>query len=300
MGRRQAALDRAEIAVDAVTGGRERALWNAGRKRDGNGEEESAVKVVILAGGKGTRISEESRLRPKPMVEIGGKPILWHIMKLYAHYGFQEFIVCCGYKGQMIKEYFVHYYMYQADGIFCLDSQETCFHDAKAEPWRVTLANTGLNTLTAGRVLKVRDYIGEDPFLLTYGDGVSDVDIPKLIEFHRQQGRIATITTVQPMGRFGGVQIDPESHRVIRFKEKARADQAWVNAGFMVMEPEVFDYLGEGSEMLEAGPFEQLAAAGQMSAYRHPGFWSPMDNIRDKAYLERLWESGEAPWKVWE
>lgn len=257
------------------------------------------MKVVILAGGKGTRISEESRTKPKPMVEIGGKPILWHIMKLYSHYGLNEFIICCGYMGQAIKEYFVHYYMYQADSTFCLDSRETFFHEAAAEPWRVTLANTGLNTLTAGRVLKVRDYIGEEPFLLTYGDGVSDVDIPKLIEFHRQQGRIATITTVQPLGRFGGVQIDAESHQVLRFKEKARADQAWVNAGFMVMEPEVFDYLGDGSEMLEGKPFERLAAAGQMSAYRHKGFWSPMDNMRDKAYLEDLWERGEAPWRVW-
>lgn len=257
------------------------------------------MKVVILAGGKGTRISEESKTKPKPMVEIGGKPILWHIMKLYSHYGLKEFIICCGYKGQMIKEYFVHYYMYQADSTFCLDSRETFFHEAAAEPWRVTLANTGLNTLTAGRVLKVRDYIGEEPFLLTYGDGVSDVDIPKLIEFHRQQGRMATITTVQPLGRFGGVQIDQENNQVLRFKEKARADQAWVNAGFMVMEPEVFDYLGDGSEMLEAKPFERLTAAGQMSAYRHEGFWSPMDNMRDKAYLEDLWESGKAPWRVW-
>lgn len=256
------------------------------------------MKVVILAGGKGTRISEESRTKPKPMVEIGGKPILWHIMKLYSHYGLKDFIICCGYKGQMIKEYFVHYYMYQADSTFCLDSRETFFHEAAAEPWRVTLANTGLNTLTAGRVLKVRDYIGEEPFLLTYGDGVSDVDILKLTEFHRQQGRIATITTVKPLGRFGGVQIDPESNQVIRFKEKARADQAWVNAGFMVMEPEVFDYLGDGSEMLEAKPFERLAAEGRMSAYRHEGFWSPMDNMRDKAYLEDLWKSGKAPWRV--
>lgn len=257
------------------------------------------MKVVILAGGKGTRISEESRTKPKPMVEIGGKPILWHIMKLYSHYGLDEFIVCCGYKGQMIKEYFVHYYMYQADSTFCLNSGETVFHEAAAEPWRVTLVNTGLNTMTAGRVLRVRDYIGDEPFLLTYGDGVSDVNIPRLIEFHRQQGRIATITAVQPLGRFGGVQIDAENHQVIRFKEKARADQSWVNAGFMVMEPEVFDYLGDGSEMLEGKPFERLAAEGQMSAYKHGGFWSPMDNMRDKAYLESLWEKGEAPWKKW-
>lgn len=257
------------------------------------------MKVVILAGGKGTRISEESRIKPKPMIEIGGRPVLWHIMKLYSHYGLNEFIVCCGYKGQMIKEYFVHYHMYQADSTFCLDSGELLFCEEAAEPWRVTLANTGLNTMTAGRVLKVRSYIGEEPFLLTYGDGVSDVDISRLLEFHRQQGRIATITTVQPVGRFGGVQIDPDSQQVLRFKEKVRADQAWVNAGFMVMEPGVFDYLGDGSEMLERTPFERLAAEGQMSAYRHEGFWAPMDNIRDKAYLEALWEEGKAPWRVW-
>lgn len=257
------------------------------------------MKVVILAGGRGTRISEESRMKPKPMIEIGGKPILWHIMKLYSKYGFNEFVICCGYKGQMIKEYFVHYHMYQADTTFCLEPRQTEYHDTKAEPWKVTLANTGVDTLTAGRIIKVRDYIGNEPFLLTYGDGVSDVDIKELLEFHRSQNRIATITTVQPTGRFGGVQIDSDTNQIIRFKEKAREDQVWVNAGFMVMEPEVFDYLGDGSEMLEAGPFEKLAVDGQMSAYRHKGFWMPMDNMRDKEYLEDLWRTGEAPWKVW-
>ena len=257
------------------------------------------MKVVILAGGKGTRISEESRIKPKPMVEIGGKPILWHIMKLYSKYGFNEFVICCGYKGQMIKEYFIHYYMYQSDSTFILKSGSTEYHDSKAEPWKITLANTGLNTQTAGRVLRVRDYIGDEPFLLTYGDGVSDVDICALIEFHKSQNRIATITTVQPTGRFGGVQIEPDTNRILHFKEKSREDQVWVNAGFMVMEPEAFDYLDDGSEMLETGPFEKLVADGQMSAYRHKGFWMPMDNVRDKEYLEGLWESGQAPWKVW-
>lgn len=257
------------------------------------------MKVVILAGGRGTRISEESIMKPKPMIEIGGKPILWHIMKLYSKYGFNDFVICCGYKGQMIKEFFVHYYMYQTDTTFCLNPRQTEFHDTKAEPWKVTLANTGLNTLTAGRVLKVKDYIGDEPFLLTYGDGVSNVNIAELLEFHRSQKRIATITTVQPTGRFGGVQIDSDTNQIIRFKEKAREDQVWVNAGFMVMEPGVFDYLGDGSEMLEAGPFEKLTADGQMCAYRHKGFWMPMDNMRDKEYLERLWEFGQAPWKVW-
>lgn len=257
------------------------------------------MKVVILAGGRGTRISEESVLKPKPMIEIGGKPILWHIMKLYSKYGFNDFIICCGYKGHMIKEYFIHYYMYQSDSTYFLDSREIEYQEPKAEPWKVTLANTGLDTLTAGRILKVQDYIGDEPFLLTYGDGVSDVNIPELIEFHKSQKRIATITTVQPTGRFGGVQIDDGTNRVIRFKEKAREDQVWVNAGYMVMEPKIFDYLGDGSEMLEAGPFEQLAADGQMSAYRHKGFWMPMDNMRDKEYLEGLWRSGNAPWKVY-
>ena len=257
------------------------------------------MKVVILAGGKGTRISEESRIKPKPMVEIGGKPIIWHIMKLYSQYGFNEFVICCGYKGQMIKEYFVNYYMYQSDSSFYLDTCKTEYQDSRTEPWRVTLANTGLNTLTAGRVLKIKDYVGEEPFLLTYGDGVSDVNIAELVKFHKAQNRIATITTVQPTGRFGGVQIDSGTNQIIRFKEKAREDQVWVNAGFMVMEPEAFDYLGDGSEMLEAGPFEKLAADGEMSAYRHRGFWMPMDNMRDKEYLEDLWRTGEAPWKVW-
>ena len=257
------------------------------------------MKVVILAGGKGTRISEESQLKPKPMVEIGGKPILWHIMKLYSFYGFHEFIICCGYKGQMIKEYFIHYYVNQSDSTFLLKSKETVVHETFAEPWRVTLANTGLNTLTAGRILKIRDYIGEDEeFFLTYGDGVSNVDIPALLKFHREHGKAATITTTQPEGRFGAIKID--SNGIIEsFKEKARKDQSWVNAGFMVLNKDVFDYLGDGSEMLEASPFEQMASEGQMAAYPHPGFWSPMDTVHDRDYLEKLWNSGEAPWKVW-
>ncbi len=259
----------------------------------------SGMKVVILAGGMGTRISEESRTKPKPMIEIGGKPILWHIMKLYSHYGFHEFVICCGYMGQVIKDYFVHYYLHQADSTFYLNTRKMDFQGAAVEPWRVTLVNTGLNTLTAGRILKAREYIGGEPFLLTYGDGVSNVNIPDLIRFHRQQGRMATITAVQPLGRFGGVQIDMETCRVLRFKEKARVDQVWVNAGFMVMEPEIFEYLEDGSEMLEGGPFERLAASGQMSAYRHTGFWSCMDNMKDKAYLEELWKKGEAPWRIW-
>lgn len=257
------------------------------------------MKVVVLAGGMGTRISEESQLRPKPMIEIGGKPILWHIMKLYSYYGFHEFIICCGYKGQMIKEYFVHYYVNQSDSTFLLQHRETVLNEVFAEPWRVTLANTGLNTLTAGRILKIRDYIGEDEeFFLTYGDGVSDVNIPALLDFHHEHGKAVTITTTQPSGRFGSLKIN-EQNQVMGFKEKARTDSAWVNAGFMVLNKRIFDYLGDGGEMLESGPFEKIAGDGEMAAYKHGGFWSPMDTLMDKNYLEELWDTGQAPWKVW-
>lgn len=257
------------------------------------------MKVVILAGGKGTRISEESVIKPKPMIEIGGMPIIWHIMKLYSYYGFNEFIICCGYKGQMIKEYFIHYYTYQSDSTFSLADRKVTVHENHVEPWKVTLVNTGLNTLTAGRVLKIKDYIKEDEFMLTYGDGVSDVNILELLDFHHHYGRVATITTTQPSGRFGALKIDSDTDQVRGFKEKARADSAWVNAGFMVLNRKIFDYLGDGSMMLEAGPLETVAEAGEMSAYKHDGFWSPMDTLRDKGYLEELWNSGQAPWKVW-
>lgn len=257
------------------------------------------MKVVILAGGKGTRISEESQVKPKPMIEIGGMPILWHIMKIYSYYGYHEFIVCCGYKGQKIKEYFTHFFVRQADSTFVLQDRRVIVHEKNIEPWKVTLANTGLETLTAGRILKIKDYIDGDEFLLTYGDGVSDVDINAVVDFHHQSGRIATITTVQPEGRFGALKINPVTNQIEGFKEKARADSAWVNTGFMVLNTKVFDYLGDGGMMLEAEPFEKLAADGQMAAYRHNGFWSPMDTMRDKEYLEELWESGRAPWKRW-
>lgn len=256
------------------------------------------MKVVILAGGMGTRISEESQLRPKPMIEIGGRPILWHIMKWYASFGFYEFIVCCGYKGHMIKDYFMNYNQYRSDSVYHLQDESVRELQGGQEPWKVTLADTGLKTLTAGRILRAREYIGEEPFLLTYGDGVSDVNIEELLAFHKRGGRIATITTTRPEGRFGAIKIEQETGRVENFKEKARKDQSWVNAGFMVMEPAVFDYLGDGSEMLEDSPFERLARDGQMDAYRHEGFWSPMDTMRDKAYLEKLWNSGRAPWQT--
>lgn len=256
------------------------------------------MKVVILAGGKGTRISEESRIRPKPMVEIGGRPILWHIMRQYAAYGFCEFVVCCGYKGHMIKEYFVNYYQNNSQLEIRLKDQQVQVLAKSSEPWRVTLVDTGLETLTAGRILRVREYLGEEPFLLTYGDGVSDVDLRRLIAFHREQKKTVTISTTRPEGRFGALQLDATGNQVLGFKEKAREDQAWVNIGFMVMEPGVYEYLGDGSTMLEAEPFERLASEGQMAAYRHNGFWSPMDNIHDREYLEKLWDNGKAPWRV--
>lgn len=258
------------------------------------------MKVVILAGGKGTRISEESKSRPKPMVEIAGKPILWHIMKIYSEYEYHDFIICCGYKGRMIKDYFTKYYRYQTDATFDLLENSTQVHTMQVEPWRVTLADTGENTLTAGRILKIKEYIGEDEdFLLTYGDGVGDINLDSLLKYHKQQGKIATISVTQPTGRFGGVQMS-ESGLVQGFKEKARKDQSWINIGYMVLNKRIFEYLGDGGEMLEAGPFERLAAEGEMAAYQHSGFWAPMDTVHDREYLEGLWEKGKAPWKIWE
>ena len=254
------------------------------------------MKVVILAGGKGTRISEESKMRPKPMVTIGEKPILWHIMNWYSKFGFYEFIVCCGYKGHMIKEYFINYSIYQANMSFNLAEEEVNCHK-QIEPWKVTLVNTGLNTLTAGRILKVREYLGEEPFMLTYGDGVADVDLFKLIEFHKQHKKIVTLSMTRPEGRFGALKLDEKTFEIQGFKEKARMDQAWVNMGFMVMEPKVFDYLDDGTSMLETIPFENLVKDKELAAYPHDGFWSPMDNIHDRDYLEKLWNEGRAPWR---
>ena len=258
------------------------------------------MKVVILAGGKGTRISEESKTRPKPMVEVAGKPILWHIMKIYSTFDYHDFVVCCGYKGRMIKDYFTKYYRYQTDATFDLKDAGVKTHTAQVEPWRITLADTGENTLTAGRILKIRDYIGDDKeFMLTYGDGVGNVNLDELLAYHRQQGKIATITTTRPEGRFGGLQLSSDG-LVEGFKEKARKDQSWINIGYMVLNREIFDYLGDGSEMLEAGPFEKLAEDGQMAAYKHEGFWAPMDTVHDREYLEKLWEAAKAPWRIWE
>jgi glucose-1-phosphate cytidylyltransferase len=258
------------------------------------------MKVVILAGGYGTRISEESDLKPKPMIEIGGKPILWHIMKIYSHYGFNDFIICCGYKGYVIKDYFHHYYMHQADMTIDLGKNIVEYHNSQSEPWRVTLVDTGLNTMTGGRIKRIQPFVGNESFMLTYGDGVSDIDILSLLDFHKKNKRLATLTAVQPSGKFGALGIDSQN-AVIQFKEKPKGDGAWINGGFFVCEPGIFDYIRSGDETIwEREPLEDLSKDGRLGAYKHVGFWQPMDTLRDKNELERLWSSGKAPWKVWE
>ena len=258
------------------------------------------MKVVILAGGYGTRISEESDLKPKPMIEIGGKPILWHIMKIYSHYGFNDFIICCGYKGYVIKDYFHHYYLHQTDITIDLRRNEIEYHDSSSEPWRVTLVDTGLNTMTGGRIKRIQPFVGSEPFMLTYGDGVSDIDIKALLDFHKQHKRLATLTAVQPSGKFGALGIDNQN-AVFQFQEKPKGDGAWINGGFFVCEPGIFDYIRSGDETIwERQPLEDLSRDGQLGAYKHEGFWQPMDTLRDKNELERLWASGNAPWKVWQ
>lgn len=257
------------------------------------------MRVVILAGGMGTRISEESHLKPKPMIEIGEKPILWHIMKTYSHYGFDDFIICLGYKGYCIKEYFAHYYLYESDVSFdfrCGNQQ--VIHTHQAEPWKVTLVNTGLETMTGGRIKRIQKYIGRAPFLLTYGDGLGNVDIKASIDFHLNHGKYATVTATQPTGRYGALSLGLQD-KVVDFQEKPSGDGAWVNAGFFVMEPEVFDYIDHDSIILEREPMERLARDQQLVAYKHHGFWQPMDTMRDKIALEKYWQSGQAPWKVW-
>lgn len=258
------------------------------------------MKVVILAGGRGTRISEESIVKPKPMIEIGDYPVLWHIMKGYSAYGYNDFIICCGYKGYMIKEYFADYYLHHADVTFDFaNHNEMIVHNHITEPWRVTLVDTGVNAETGARIRRVRDYIGEEPFMLTYGDGVSDVNIKKLVEFHQNHGAIGTMTAVQPGGRFGVLGIEDQIN-VTNFVEKSKADGGWINAGFMVLNPQIFQYIGtKDNEVFEKGPLEKLARDGQLKAYKHDGFWYCMDTMRDKIALNHLWESGEAPWKVW-
>jgi glucose-1-phosphate cytidylyltransferase len=256
------------------------------------------MKVVILAGGFGTRLSEETDLKPKPMVEIGGKPILWHIMKLYSHHQFNDFVVCLGYKGYVIKEYFANYFLHQSDVTIDLKKNSMEIHESKAEPWRITLVDTGLSTMTGGRIKRVEPYIGNKPFLLTYGDGVSDVDITALVQYHRSREKLATVTAVQPSGRFGALNLDG-TNAVLSFQEKPKGDGAWINGGFFVVEPEVLRLISADETVWEREPLESLARDGQLTAYNHTGFWQPMDTLRDKNHLEELWKSREAPWKVW-
>jgi glucose-1-phosphate cytidylyltransferase len=256
------------------------------------------MKVVILAGGFGTRISEESENKPKPMIEIGGKPILWHIMKIYSSHGFDDFLVCCGYRGYVIKEYFHHYYMHQSDVTFDLGENTAEYHSSASERWRVTLVDTGLDTMTGGRIKRVQPYIGDETFMLTYGDGVSDLDIDDLLDFHRRSGRLATLTAVRPKGRFGALDIG-ERHAVSSFAEKPRGEGDRINGGFFVCEPGVFDYIRDDATAWEREPLEALAREGQLGAYEHEGFWQSMDSLRDKTELERLWAVGAAPWKAW-
>lgn len=258
------------------------------------------MKVVLLAGGFGTRIGEESHLKPKPMIEIGEKPILWHIMKIYAHYGFNDFIICLGHKGYVIKEYFAHYFLHESDITFDFsNANQQIIHTQSVEPWRVTLVNTGLETMTGGRIKRIKPYIGDETFMFTYGDGVADVNINDLLNFHKSHGKLATITAAQPTGRFGALNLT-ENNLVDVFKEKPKGDKSWVNAGFFVLEPKVFDYIKDDATFFEKEPLENLSRDRELVAYRHSGFWQPMDTLRDKNLLETLWQSGKSPWKIWE
>lgn len=259
------------------------------------------MQAVILAGGYGTRISEESGVRPKPMVEVGGKPILWHIMKIYAHHGITDFVVCCGYKGYIIKQYFADYFLHNADVTFRMDRNEMQVHRNRAEPWTVTLVDTGQETMTGGRIRRVRDYLNGDTFCLTYGDGVSDVNIRESIAYHQQQGALATLTAVRQPGRFGVFNLTDSSNLISSFTEKPDSGESpWINGGFFVLEPQVLDYIETDTTVWEKGPLERLAADNQLAAYRHTGFWQPMDTLRDRNMLEEMWAAGKADWKVWD
>lgn len=255
------------------------------------------MKAVILAGGLGTRISEETGYRPKPMVEIGGRPIIWHIMKIYSRYGINDFIICCGYRGYMIKEFFANYFLHMSDVTFDMKSNTMDVHQNSAEPWRVTLIDTGADTMTGGRIRRVRDYVGDEEFCLTYGDGVGDVDISALIAFHRSHGRLATLTGVQPPGRFGSLALDGDT--VTAFEEKPHGDGAWINGGYFVVSPKVMELIGGDDTVWEREPLERLAQQDQLMVYRHAGFWHPMDTLRDKNTLEKMWQDNAAPWKIW-
>lgn len=260
------------------------------------------MKAVILAGGLGTRISEESYLKPKPMITIGEQPILWHIMKIYSHFGFHDFVICCGYKGHVIKEYFADYYLHHSDVTFDFSARNrVTVHENIVEPWRVTLVDTGLNTQTGARIKRVQKYLGDEPFLLTYGDGVSDVDLNALLRQHRNSGKLLTLTGVQPGGRYGVLDLDETGVTVSGFREKAKEDGGWINGGFMAAEPGVFDYLSDAENcVLEREPLEALAREGKLGIYKHNGFWRCMDTRRDRGRLEKMWVDGNAPWKLWE
>ena len=256
------------------------------------------MKAVILAGGYGTRISEESAVRPKPMVEIGGKPILWHIMKIYSAYGINDFIICCGYKGYIIKEYFANYFLHMSDVTFDMKNNKTEVLQNGVEPWKVTLIDTGEKTATGGRLKRVREHLGNNDFCFTYGDGVCNVDIRKLIAYHKEQSTLATVTAILPPTKYGVLNFD-EQHRVIGFEEKPEGDSGWINGGFFVLSPQVIDYIDGDETMWEHAPMKRLVREGKISAFLHKGFWYPMDTLRNKIYLEELWNSGDPPWKVW-
>ncbi len=255
-------------------------------------------KVVILAGGFGSRLAEETEVRPKPLVEIGGRPILWHIMKIYSEHGLRDFVICLGYKGYLIKEYFANYDLHMSDVTFDLDDNKTIVHHRRAEPWRVTLVETGEATMTGGRIRRVRQHIGNDDFCLTYGDGVAKIDVAALLSFHKKHGLPATVTAVQPPGRFGALDIDADD-RVLTFREKPQGDGTWINGGFMVLSPSIIDYIDGDESVFEQEPLHRLSEEGKLAAYRHTGFWHAMDTLRDKRYLEQLWLSGKAPWRTW-
>ncbi|MDP1842865.1 MAG: glucose-1-phosphate cytidylyltransferase [Sediminibacterium sp.] len=256
------------------------------------------MKVVLLAGGFGTRLSEETVLKPKPMVDIGDKPILWHIMKTYSAYGYNEFVICLGYKGYFVKEYFANYFLHQSDVTINLSDNSIETHHSKAEPWKITLVDTGKETMTGGRIKRIQSHIGNNPFLLTYGDGIGNVNINELVQFHKENNKLLTVTAVQPSGRFGALNIN-EKDEVTSFLEKPKGDGAWINGGFFVCEPEVFNYIDGDATLWEREPMERIAKDNQMNAFKHQGFWKPMDTLRDKVELEAEWNTGSAPWKIW-
>lgn len=257
------------------------------------------MKVVILAGGLGTRISEETHLKPKPMIEIGGKPILWHLMKIYSAHGYNEFIICCGYKGYVIKEYFANYFLHMSDVTFDIANNKLEVHRNNTDPWKVTLVDTGEHTMTGGRIKRIKDYVGNEDFLMTYGDGLGNVNIPELVAFHKKAGVLATLTATNPPGRFGVMDIDDRTSKILSFREKPSNASGTINGGFFVLSPQVFKYIEGDETTWEKEPLESLARDSQLAAYQHTGFWLPMDTLRDRRHLEELWNSGKAPWKVW-